>query len=125
MPTVATAHPIGATLRALRDLTRLAVAALVLAVGVGALPPLTGPAAAAPVTTNAEAWNGASTRAAEASNARVAGPADEQVADVPAARPLPARRDAARTEGSSTRTVPAATTDPARDATGRRGPPRS
>ncbi|MGK5441891.1 hypothetical protein ACSNN7_08720 [Micromonospora sp. URMC 105] len=100
----------------LRDLTRLALTALVLAVGLGGLfAPTTGPATAAPagpaVTVAQVAEPPATTR-----------PADEQRIDSPA-RPIPARRDAV-TDRPLAATAPAVTTDPVREATGRRGPPR-
>ncbi|MER7330524.1 MULTISPECIES: hypothetical protein [unclassified Micromonospora] len=61
MPSVASTDPFwSATLRSLRELTRLAVAALVLAVGLGGVTaapalsvPTLGPAASAPVAANA------------------------------------------------------------------------
>ncbi|MEH1057301.1 hypothetical protein V6U89_19115 [Micromonospora sp. CPCC 206171] len=99
----------------LRDLTRLALTALVLAVGLGGVfAPTTGPAAAAPTRPAVSA-----ARVAEAP--ATAQPIDEQPTDFPA-RPIPARRDAAPTDRPLA--APAATTDPVRDATGRRGPPR-
>ncbi|MEU5939598.1 hypothetical protein ABZ807_10450 [Micromonospora sp. NPDC047548] len=104
-------------LATLRDLTRLALTALVLAVGLGGVFAATaGPAAAGP------------TRPAVAA-ARVAEPpatvrpTDGQLADSPA-RPVPARREAASTDRPLATPTPAATTDPVRGATGRRGPPR-
>ncbi|WP_446212462.1 hypothetical protein [Micromonospora sp. IBSANI012] len=100
----------------LRDLTRLALTALVLAVGLGGVfAPTTGPAAATPTRPAVSA-----ARVGEAVPA-TAQPTDEQPADFPAG-PIPARRDAASTDRPLA--VPAATTDPVRDATGRRGPPR-
>lgn len=103
-------------LATLRDLTRLALTALVLAVGVGGLfAPTAAPATAAPprpaVTVARMAEPPATTR-----------PTDEQRTDSPA-RPVPARRDVV-TEGPLAVAVPATTTDPVREATGRRGPPR-
>lgn len=100
----------------LRDLTRLALTALVLAVGLGGVfAPTTGPAAAAPIRPAVSA-------ARVAESPATTRPTDEQPADFPA-RPIPARRDAASTDRPLA--APATTTDPVRDATGRRGPPRS
>ncbi|MGC5016999.1 hypothetical protein [Micromonospora sp. DT47] len=114
MPTVATTRPIwAATLRVMRDLTRLAVTTLVLGAAVAGT---TGPSAAAsaPVRPSVVA-----SRVAEL-------PATARPTDAPAAdtspRPLPARRAAASAHPAPL--APAATTDPVRDATGRRGPPR-
>ncbi|MEV4479601.1 hypothetical protein [Micromonospora coxensis] len=107
-----------ATLRALRDFTRLAVTALVLAVGLGAV--AAGPAVAAPGATGVTI-----SRTAELPAAASRPSIDEQVADAPAARPLPARRDTVPADAPTASTAPVvATTDPVRDATGRRGPPR-
>ncbi|SCG64274.1 hypothetical protein [Micromonospora coxensis] len=114
---VAASRPIRTvTLRALRDLTRLAVTALVLAVGVGAV--AAGPAAVAPVAPGV-----AISRTAELPAAASRPSTDEQVADAPA-RPLPARRATVPADAPTASTVPVATADPVRDATGRRGPPR-
>ncbi|SCG62572.1 hypothetical protein [Micromonospora halophytica] len=115
---VATSRPLWtATLRALRDLTRLAVTVLVLAVGVGAF--AAGPAVAAPGGPGV-----AFSRAAELPPTASRQSIHEQVADASAARPLPTRRDIVPADESTPSTVPAATTDPVREATGRRGPPR-
>lgn len=108
----------------LRDLTRLAVTALVLTVGLGGLFAATGgPAAAArpPVVTSRVATLPADTR-----------PGDDGLVDTRAgherlteehARPLPAGSAHEPTVRPAAR-VDVATPDPARDATGRRGPPR-
>ncbi|MEU4717942.1 hypothetical protein AB0F73_30420 [Micromonospora purpureochromogenes] len=117
----------------LRDLTRLALTALVLAVGLGGVfAPTTGPAAATPTRPAVSAARVAESPATarptdEQPTARptdeqpTARSTDEQPTDFPA-RPIPARRDAASTDRPLA--APAATTDPVRDATGRRGPPR-
>ncbi|WP_329018371.1 hypothetical protein OG271_14490 [Micromonospora rifamycinica] len=111
----------------LRDLTRLAVTALVLAVGLGGLFAATtdGPAAAAarpPVVTSRVAALPTDIR-----------PGDDRPVDTrpgsgrPApdpTRPLPAGSAAEPTVRPAAR-VDVATPDPLRDATGRRGPPRS
>ena len=109
----------------LRDLTRLAVTALVLTVGLGGLfAAAGGPAAAAarpPVVTSRVATLPADTR-----------PGDDGLADTRAgherladehARSLPAGSAHEPTVRPAAR-VDVATPDPARDATGRRGPPR-
>ncbi|MEU7620526.1 hypothetical protein AB0B27_31165 [Micromonospora rifamycinica] len=111
----------------LRDLTRLAVTALVLAVGLGGLFAVAtdGPAAAAarpPVVTSRVAALTTDTRlgddrlaAARPGSGRPAHGSTRPLSAESAAEP--AVRPAAR--------VDVATPDPARDATGRRGPPRS
>ncbi|WP_346536792.1 hypothetical protein [Micromonospora sp. DPT] len=108
----------------LRDLTRLALTALVLAVGLGGVfAPTTGPAAAAPARPAVSAARVAESPAIarRTDEQPAARSTDEQPADF-LARPIPARRDAASTDRPLA--APAATTDPVRDATGRRGPPR-
>ncbi|MFJ6198736.1 hypothetical protein [Micromonospora sp. NPDC092111] len=102
----------------LRDLTRLAVTALVLAVGIGGLFAASGgPAAAA----SAGRPNVVASRVAELPAGTR--PEAEQAVEAPA-RPVPARRAAVPAARPATPAGPA-TTDPARDGTGRRGPPRS
>ncbi|MEU1885384.1 hypothetical protein ABZ491_07870 [Micromonospora rifamycinica] len=116
----------------LRDLTRLAVTALVLAVGLGGLftAATDGPATAAArptVVTSRVAALSTDTRPTDTR------PGDDRPADArpgsgrPAhgsTRPLPAGSAAEPTVRPAAR-VDVATPDPARDATGRRGPPRS
>ncbi|WKU03896.1 hypothetical protein [Micromonospora sp. HUAS LYJ1] len=104
----------------LRDLTRLAVTALVLAAGLGGFLAVTGgPAAAA--TRPSVVTSRVATLPADAR------PADDRADTRPddgSLRPQPPTP----TDGAAARPVaPAAgaTPDPARDATGRRGPPRS
>ncbi|WP_328340589.1 hypothetical protein [Micromonospora sp. NBC_00421] len=119
---VASAPPVWVS--RLRDLTRLAVTALVLAVGLGGMFATTGgPAATAvrpPVVTSRVAALPGEDRPG---NERFADtrPGDERIVDE-TVRPDPL--PAASAEGSTAR-APEATPDPARDATGRRGPPRS
>ncbi|MEH0845191.1 hypothetical protein V6U81_22645 [Micromonospora sp. CPCC 205711] len=118
---VATIHPAWvATLRVMRDLVRLAMTALVLAVGLGAaVAGPSGPAAAgsAPVRPSVVASRVADLPATTPS-------ADVRVDDS-SAGPLPARPAA-----TSVHPAPPATTvrtpaaDPVRGAAGRRGPPR-
>ncbi|MGX4656950.1 hypothetical protein ACWCHM_25005 [Micromonospora sp. SCSIO 07396] len=120
---VASAPPVWVS--RLRDLTRLAVTALVLAAGLGGFLAVTGgPAAAAArpsVVTSRVATLPADARPTlDRAGTR---PDDERPADgsLPPQPPTPA-------DGAATRPVApvaGATPDPARDATGRRGPPRS
>ncbi|MCL7457306.1 hypothetical protein ABT235_23245 [Micromonospora echinofusca] len=120
MPSVASVDPFwSVTLRSLRELTRLAVAALVLAVGLGAVaapapaPSVTGPAAV--------------TAAVPAADARLGLPRREPVAEqVSGAAAAPAPRSA--TAPADTSAAPVARSDgPARDPgrgdPARRGPP--
>ncbi|MFJ8686466.1 hypothetical protein [Micromonospora wenchangensis] len=109
----------------LRDLTRLAVTALVLTVGLGGFLAVTGgPAAAAArpsvVTSRVTTLPADARSAGDRADTR---PGDERPDDG-SLRPQPATPadDAAAGPGAP---AAAATPDPARDATGRRGPPRS
>ncbi|WP_431886692.1 hypothetical protein [Micromonospora wenchangensis] len=107
----------------LRDLTRLAVTALVLAVGLGGFLAVTGgPAAAAArpsVVTSRVATLPADARPAD--DRADTRPGDER-SDDGSLRPQPPTPAAA---ARSVAPAAGATPDPARDATGRRGPPRS
>ncbi|WP_431928189.1 hypothetical protein [Micromonospora wenchangensis] len=108
----------------LRDLTRLAVTALVLAVGLGGFLAVTGgPAAAA---RPAVVTSRVATLPADA------GPADDRAATRPDDGrpddgPLRPQPPTSADDAAARPVAPAAgaTPDPARDATGRRGPPRS
>ncbi|MEU4642009.1 hypothetical protein [Micromonospora sp. NPDC023814] len=117
MPSVASTDPFwSATLRLLRELTRLAVAALVLAVGLGGVTtapapsvPTLGPAASAPVAANAPVDRPLPRRE----------PAAERTVD--AATP-PAVRRAENPVASIVR-LDVPTRDPGRGVPTRRGPP--
>lgn len=104
----------------LRDLTRLAVTALVLAAGLGGFLAVTGgPAAAAarpPVVTSRVATLPAEARPTDDR------PGDERPDDGSLRPQPPTPADAAARPVAP---AAGATPDPARDATGRRGPPRS
>ena len=106
-----------ATLRTLRELTRLAMTALVLAVGLGG-------GAAASATTALQPTV-VTSRVAEL---RVdQGPAAERASQAPGepATGAPTEREERREAGPRPATpTTAAPTDPGRDAVGRRGPPR-
>ena len=118
MQLVAFSPPIwAATLRTLRELTRLAVTALVLVVGAGGV-------AAAPVATTALRPTVVTSRVAELHP--TAGVGTERVVDAPtepATDAAVARAD--RRDPASVPPIAVAATlgDPGRDAVGRRGPP--
>ncbi|MGC5661064.1 hypothetical protein ACN261_11795 [Micromonospora sp. WMMD723] len=109
----------------LRDLTRLAVTALVLAAGLGGFLAVTGgPAAVAArpsVVTSRVATLPADARPTD--DRADARPGDERPADgsLRPQSPTPAAEAATRPVAPAA----GATPDPVRDATGRRGPPRS
>ena len=117
---VAFAPPIwAATLRTLRELTRLAVTALVLVVGAGGV-------AAAPDTTTALRPTVVTSRVAELRPD--AGVRTECVADVPTERAADAAFERADRRDPASRppiAVAAALADPSRGAIGRRGSPRA
>ena len=119
MQLIAFAPPIwAATLRTLRDLTRLAVTALVLVVGAGG-------ATAAPDTTTLRPTV-VTSRVAEL---RPGADVDtERVADAPTEPAPGAPVERTDRRGSASRppiAVAAALTDPGQDAVGRRGPPHA
>ncbi|MEH0937822.1 hypothetical protein [Micromonospora psammae] len=119
MPAAATARPFWpVTLRALRDLARLALAALVLALSVGAVEVDTAEVRATATAETARPGVVVS-RVAELS------PTSRPVAETPAERPLPVRPATVPAAPASVPpATPAAPGDPVRDATGLRGPPR-
>ncbi|MFI9643268.1 hypothetical protein ACIG87_24995 [Micromonospora sp. NPDC051925] len=101
----------------LRDLTRLAVTALVLAVGLGGLFTATAGPASSSVAARSPVVASRVAGLPTAARAEVEQAVDEPAQPVPAARPdVPV----ARPTGPDP-----VTPDPARDATGRRGPPQS
>ncbi|MGN9811005.1 hypothetical protein ACTMSW_16790 [Micromonospora sp. BQ11] len=129
MPSVASSHPLwGITLRSLRDLTRLAVTAVALAVGLGGTTAAVAAPPPAPVVHVAPAVHVAPVPSVAVARVEPIGaaPAGYVTAPLAARPPAPASDDLRPVATVRVATGPDAPAgEPGRDALTRRGPPRA